>query len=503
MMREGEGKRLDLVLVNPGNRTQIYQALGTSLAAIEPPVWAGLMATFVRRRGCSVAILDANAESLTPEQTAERVIELDPLLAAVVVYGHNPSASTQVMPSSGAICTALKERAPGLTSLLVGGHVAALPERTLQEEDATFVATGEGLMTMIDLVEALRAGASDFRKVRGLCYRDGAGIASTPAAPLVMDVEREMPGIAWELLPMRTYRAHNWHCFGDLVREPYAALYTTLGCPYHCSFCCIQAPFKTGEQVSGLRESVNSYRFWSPAAVVAQIDTLVNDYGVRNLKIADEMFVLNPKHVLGICEALIERDYGLNIWAYARVDTVRDNMVDTLKRAGVNWLAFGVESASARVRDDVDKGFSQDLIFRTLAKVREAGINVGANYIFGLPEDDLTSMQETLDLAVDLNAEYANFYCAMAYPGSALYTLALRDGWPLPETWSGYSQHSVDSRPLPTKYLSASEVLRFRDRAFQTYFTDARYLDMVTQRFGSATRDHIVEMASVKLVRHI
>src|SRR2546426_8739565 len=79
--------RLNLVLVNPGTRTQIYQSLGERLAAVEPPVWAGLMATYARRRGFSVALLDANAEDLTPEETAERVEELNPLLTAVVVYG--------------------------------------------------------------------------------------------------------------------------------------------------------------------------------------------------------------------------------------------------------------------------------------------------------------------------------------------------------------------------------------------------------------------------------
>ena len=107
-----------------------------------------------------------------------------------------------------------------------------------------------------------------------------------------------MPGVAWDLLPMTRYRAHNWHCFGDLEREPYAAIYTTLGCPYHCSFCCIQAPFKAGEQMMGLRADANSYRFWTPAQVVLEeIDLLVNKYGVRNIKFADEMFVLNQRHV--------------------------------------------------------------------------------------------------------------------------------------------------------------------------------------------------------------
>jgi radical SAM superfamily enzyme YgiQ (UPF0313 family) len=252
-----------------------------------------------------------------------------------------------------------------------------------------------------------------------------------------------------------------------------------------------------------MKETLNSYRYWSPKAVVDQLGVLVEKYGVRNVKIADEMFVLNPRHVGGICDLIIERGYDLNIWAYARVDTVRDDMVDKLKRAGFHWLAFGIEAASPEVRKDVDKGFDQGDIFSTLRRVREAGISVIANYIFGLPEDDLGSMQQTLDLALEVNAEFANMYCAMAYPGSPLYELARREGWALPEKWTGYSQHSVDSLPLPTKRLPAAEVLRFRDQAFMAYFTDARYLEMVGRRFGAPTVEHIRQMTSVKLERQL
>jgi radical SAM superfamily enzyme YgiQ (UPF0313 family) len=498
----GTNHEVDLVLVNPGGRSQIYQSLGDTLTAIEPPVWAGLMATFVRRRGFSVIIVDAEADNLTPEQAAEQIATLQPVLAAVVVYGHQPSASTQNMPAASAVCTALKQRAPNLPTLLVGGHVAALPERTLREEDADFVCSGEGPYTIVELLEALKADGSDLEKVRGLVYRDGEATATTPPAPLVQDVDREMPGMAWDLLPLSKYRAHNWHCFGDLERQPYVSLYTTLGCPYHCSFCCIQAPFKSGEKVLGLRESVNSYRFWSPRVVVDQLEALVQRSGLRNVKIADEMFVLNMTHVNGICDLLIQRGLKLNIWAYARVDTVRgDDSIEKLKRAGFNWLAFGVESANERVRKDVDKGFKQDLIFKTIERVQAAGINVIANFIFGLPEDDLESMQETLDMAVQLNCEFANFYCAMAYPGSHLYNLAVTEDWALPQRWSGYSQHSADTLPLPTKHLPASEVLRFRDHAFQAYFNGPRYLEMVEKKFGKETVDHVRAMASHKLVR--
>ncbi|HEY7168445.1 MAG TPA: radical SAM protein [Candidatus Binatia bacterium] len=492
---------VDLVLIHPGSRIQVYQSLGSTLAAIEPPVWASLMATFVRNRGHSVRILDAEAEDLTPDQVAAVVDDIDPLLTAVVVYGHQPSASTQNMTAAGAICSAIKERSPERKVLLVGGHVAALPERTLREEKADFVCTGEGPVTVLELVEALNSGDSNLTRVRGLCFDQDGHPVKTAAAPLVKDLNQEMSGLAWDLLGMEKYRAHNWHCLGESSRQPYASIYTTLGCPYHCSFCCIQAPYKAGEKLVGFKETVNSYRFWSPKTVLDQVGLLVERYGVKHIKIADEMFVLNARHVLGICDGIIERGYDVNIWAYARVDTVKDEMLEKLKRAGVNWLAFGIEAASEKVRDDVDKGFDQEDIFRTITKVRNAGINVIGNYIFGLPEDDFESMQATLDLAVDLNCEFANFYSAMAYPGSQLYSLALKDGWPLPEKWSGYSQHSFDCLPLPTKYLSGAEVLRFRDEAFQIYFNSPNYLDMVTRKFGAETARGIKEMAAHNLKR--
>ena len=495
-------RALDLVLVNPGSRTKIYQSLGATLTAVENPVWAGLIATFIRRKGFSVEIVDAEAEDLAPDQAAERVVALDPRLVAVVVYGHQPSASTQNMTGASAVTTAIKNLSPRTKVLMLGGHVAALPARTLAEEACDFVARDEGLHATADLLAALGAtGDPELGRVRGLVYRTDGGVASNPAAPLVTDVEAEMPGIAWDLLPMARYRAHNWHCFGHLERQPYAALYTTLGCPYHCSFCCIQAPFKAGEKTIGLKEAVNSYRFWSPDRVVEEIDRLVNAYGVRHIKFADEMFVLNLRHVVGICDRLIERGYDLNIWAYARIDTVKEGMLDKLKRAGFNWLALGIEAADERVLTDVDKRYRVDEIYDTVRRVKDAGINIIANYIFGLPEDTAETMQRTLDLALDLNCEFANFYSAMAYPGSPLYEQALRLGWPLPTTWSGYSQHAVDTLPLPTRHVPAGEVLRFRDRAFTVYFTHQPYLDMVRGKFGAETVNHIREMTAHRIAR--
>jgi radical SAM superfamily enzyme YgiQ (UPF0313 family) len=125
------------------------------------------------------------------------------------------------------------------------------------------------------------------------------------------------------------------------------------------------------------------------------------------------------------------------------------------------------------------------------------------NFIFGLPDDDRRSMQETLDMAVELDCEMVNFYAAMAYPGSPLYEMAQQQGWRLPERWDHYSQHAYETLPLPTKHLSAEEVLRFRDEAWLTYFTRPGYLDRVSKTFGPDVVDHFKTLTGIRLKRRL
>ncbi|WP_431859483.1 B12-binding domain-containing radical SAM protein [Azospirillum sp.] len=488
---------LDLLLITPGGRDAIYQELGEELTAVEPPLWAGLIATYCRLKDHRVAIIDSEAERWGPETVAKRVAELKPRLVGMIVYGHQPSASTQMMTAAGPACRAIKAEAPEVPVIIVGGHVAALPERTLREEAVDFACTGEGPVTVETLVRALASDAPDLSQVPGIVYWEGGEVRRTLSAPLIEDLDHDLPGSSWDLLPMDRYRAHNWQCFGDLgARKPYASIYTTLGCPYKCSFCCINAPF-----------GKNGYRFRSPEAVLKEIDILIEQYGVRTFKIVDEMFVLNEKHVTAICEGLIPRNEklggALNLWAYARVDTVKPAMLDMLRRAGFRWLALGIESGSKHVRDGAKKALKSEDIVGIVRAIQEAGINVIGNYIFGLPDDDAQSMRETLDLAKELNCEFANFYSAMAYPGSPLYNTAVEKGWELPDAWSGFSQHSYDCKPLATEKATAAEVLAFRDAAFNEYFTNPRYLKMVDQRFGASTSVHIRQMTRHSLRRKL
>lgn len=478
----------DLLLIHPSAREAIYQGLADDFAAVEPPLWCRIIAGYVRDRGYSVAIIDAEADNLTPLEVAKRAEELKPSLIAIVAHGHQPSASTQQMEGAKAIIDALVDVIPATRTLLLGGHVSALPEQSLRETQAIYACKGEGPQTIIALLEG-----QNYRTILGLVWQ-GDGVNVNAPAPLIEDLAADYHGHTWDLLPMQKYRAHNWQCFDDLSkRQPYAAIYTSLGCPYKCSFCCINAPFDS-----------NRYRVRNPQQVADEMLFLQYRHGVHTFKIVDEMFVLNDRHVKAVCEAIIAHKLGdySNIWAYARIDTVKsDEQLDLLRRAGVRWLALGIESGSKHVRDGAVKALKHDDISYTVARIKSAGINVIGNFIFGLPDDDDTTMCETLNLALSLKCEFANFYSAMAYPGSRLHAEAKAPE--LPKTWSGYSQHSYDCTPLPTQYLSARDVLAFRDAAFRRYFTDRSYLQMVGMKFGAATRAHVEAMAARPLAREL
>ena len=156
------------------------------------------------------------------------------------------------------------------------------------------------------------------------------------------------------------------------------------------------------------------------------------------------------------------------------------------------------------MRQGVEKGrFDQEAVRNAIQMTHEAGIYVMGNFMFGLPDDTLETMQETFDLATELNCEYINFYTTMAYPGSPLYEDAIVQGLELPETWIGFSQLSPETLPLPTKHLSAAEVLCFRDNAFDAYFRNPKYLSMIKEKFGQETVEHISEMLQHKLHRNI
>ncbi|MDP3768818.1 MAG: cobalamin-dependent protein, partial [Dehalococcoidia bacterium] len=126
----------DLLLVHPGSRAIVYQGLGAELSAVATPVWAGMIATLARDVGLGVSILDCEARNLSAADAAKEALAATggKGLVAVVIYGHQPSASTQNMTYAGALAREIKALDQGQQIMFLGGHIATLPERALREE---------------------------------------------------------------------------------------------------------------------------------------------------------------------------------------------------------------------------------------------------------------------------------------------------------------------------------------------------------------------------------
>ena len=487
---------IDVVFIKPSDHGKIYGKLSSNLSAIEPPLWAALFAAYVLEKGYTAAIIDAEAELLSPEEVARKVEKLSARLVVLIIAGTNLSASTWNMNGASEYNNALKNCNSQVKTMFWGLHPSALPERTIREEKTDYVCDGEGFFTITELLAVLRSNPdTESYSIPGLWYVRNREIIKPPRKGEIVHDLDILPQPAWNLLPMDKYRAHNWHCFQDINnRSPYGVIYTSLGCPFNCSFCALKTLF----------EGKPSIRYRSPKKVIEDIAVLVEQYGVKNIKLLDECFVLKESHVEEICDLIIERGYDLNMWAYSRVDTVKEKMLAKMKQAGFNWLAYGIEGGSKKIRDGVAKGrYTQDDIYNAIQMTKDAGIYVCGNFMFGLPDDDLETMEETLNMAKELNCEYTNFYATMAYPGSDLYAESLKNHIPLPSSWRGYSQFSKECLPLPTKYLTSAQVLQFRDDAFVDFHSNPKFLDLIKAKFGDDTVAHIKKMLESKLERDI
>jgi radical SAM superfamily enzyme YgiQ (UPF0313 family) len=486
-------RELDLLLIFPNNRPRAYGALGEDMAAISAPVQLGLTAAYVRRAGYSVAVLDADAEGLSPEETARRVAAARPRLALLSTDSLNSGDVTKMAAASD-VLGQIRRVSPDTPTALEGVVPSAYPDRMLREEGATYVCQGEAFEPIVDLLRELRAGKPlPDNLIPGIWWLDKDEPVHGPRRPLQPHPD-ELPMVAWDLLPVAKYRAHYWHCFDRLDRRrPYASIYTNLGCPYACTFCNVNV-------IAGKP----NFRPRTPENVLEEIDLLVRTYQVSNIRIVDNVFTVRLDLVEKLCDLIIARGYDLNFWCYARVETIKDpGLLRKMKQAGIHWVAFGIEAASERVRKAVDKASSTQSIDRAIERTREAGINIGANFIFGLPEDDLPSMRATLDMAKEYNFEFANFYAAMAYPGTELHAYARKEGIRLPDTWSGFGQYSEDALPMSTRHVAPEEVLRFRDQAFVEYATSPRYQDLVRRKFGAPAVEFLQKILAIKLRRKI
>lgn len=513
---EKMSEQIDVVFVEPNSRKLTYQGLADDYAAVETPTWSLLLAQSCRAKGYKVAILDANAERLNDSEACDRVERLNPRLVLFVVYGQTPNSGTTNM--SGAMDLASYIAAFTNYKIgFVGSHSSALPKDVLKEWFVDFVFTNEGVYALHNLLSGDLNDRKHIENVKGIGWKwkdeycDPELIINPPERIVPQErMVEDLPGYAWDLLPYREkpfdlYRAHFWHSNYDHDNSsPCAAIYTSFGCKFKCHFCMINILNRTDNRDDAVSSDFNVMRWWPADFIIKEFDKLYKEYGVKNIRISDEMFFLNKSHYLPIIEGLEKRGYPLNMWAYSRIDTCRKEYLERFKKVGINWLALGIEAANRTIRQEITKGAFKDVDINEVVKtIKEAGINVVGNYIFGFPNETKEDLQKTLDLALELNCEFANMYCAAALPGSPLYMEAKKKGLDLPKSFEEYAFFSYECKPLPTNFLQAKEVLEFRDKAWTVYNTNTKFLDLIELKFGKTSRSNIEVLSKLKLKRKL
>ena len=506
---------IDLLLVNPGNSRGIYQNLSNKYSAIEPPTWALLLAKSCLSKNYKVKILDCNAEALDNHSALERIKDINPRLICFVVYGQNVNSGTTNMSGAIGLLDFLKNNLIKAPIAFIGSHVQALPVETLKKEkNIDFVFTNEGVYALWNVLALKNIKKEYLSNIKGIAFLNEDEVIFNEPEEIVpnerMDID--LPGYAWELLPYKKspldlYRSPMWHAeYLQENRSPYAAIQTSLGCQFRCSFCMINLINRNNKDEIGVANQYSKMRYWSPNFIIKEFKKLIS-LGVKTIKITDEMFLLNPKYYIPLCEMLseINKDDGLRMWAYSRIDTIKKKSVlDLVRKAGIKWLCLGIESGDKNVRLEVSKGKFEDVNIKDVIKqVHDSKIEVMANYIFGLPGDDMEKMKKTYDLSKKLCTVGWNAYPSMALPGSQLYYEAKKNNIKLPENYEGYSFHSYNTQPLSTSKLSASEILEFRDNCFTDYHQDENFLKKIKSKFGIEAVNNINEMTKIKLKRKL
>ncbi len=507
---------VDILFITPNSAKKTYQGLAEKFSAIETPTWSLLLAESCRSKGGKVAILDCLAENLTNKEAYNKIININPTLICFVVYGQNVNAGTTNMIGAIELSNFLKTEKIDIPISYIGSYVQALPKKVLEDEKSIdFVFLNEGVYALHEILKVKKIDQQNIKYIPGIAYRDRNSKIEFNKPIGVVPTEKmdiDLPGYAWDLLPFKKkpldlYRSPLWHAeYQEEFRYPYAAIQTSLGCQFKCNFCMINILNKNDNDEVGVAGKYNKMRFWSPEFIIKEFDKLI-EMGVKTIKITDEMFLLNPKFYIPLCELLEKRNKkdDLKMWAYSRIDTVkRPEILNKVRKAGIKWLCLGIESGSRNIRLEVSKGKFEDVdVEKVVKQIEDAGIEVLANYIFGLPGDTEDTINQTFDLSLKLNTLGWNTYAAMALPGSQLYKDGLDNNVELPQKYSEFSFHSYDTKPLSTETLSAAKILKLRDEKFEKYFSNDKFLKKIEKRFGLDAVINIKNMLKVKLKRKL
>ncbi len=338
-----------------------------------------------------------------------------------------------------------------------GPYPIAVQEKCLEDAGTLFAAiiTGEGEYTCLEMIERLAAGKG-FEGVRGIAYREGNRIVKNPPRPLIEDLD-SLPFPARDLLgdamlyipPPATYK-----------RKPVAVLMTSRGCNRKCIYCF---------QIDKQRE--RGIRFRSVENVLKEIEHCLS-MGYREIKFIDDTLAADYDRAMTLAREIKKRRLDFSWFASACVNQVDKPLLRAFKEAGCWAILFGAESGVQKNLNTIRKGTTLDQIRRAVKAAQEAGIRVSTPFLFGIPGETFEEGLQTIEFALDLNPDIANFHAITPFPGTYLFDHIDQYGT-MSEELSDYTYQGAAFIPHS---MTREEILKLRQIAFKKFYSRPSFL---------------------------
>jgi anaerobic magnesium-protoporphyrin IX monomethyl ester cyclase len=404
-----------------------------------PPLSLATAAALLRQDGHRVTLRDYPAAGLSGKALAEDLRALHPAFAIW-------STGTPTLRNDLALARVVREHAPATVTAIIGTHVTVRPEEAFGEAALDVVVRGEPEGVIRDLCRAARP----FAEVAGISRREGANGAihrNPDALPLAPEA---IPAPDWGGLDLGAYRL-------PLKGRRFLMVAPVRGCPWRCSFC--TAPLYYGSRLR--RRPV--------ASVVAEMSDNMERYGIREFFFWADTFTADRGYVRELSRAIIDGGLRISWTCNSRVDTIDEQTLRLMKEAGLWMVSYGLESGSDAILDASGKGITAAQSREAVLLAHRLGIRVAGHFILGLPGETEETMTRTLDLALSLPLDVAQFYAAAPFPGTALYGEALKQGWLREGPAVSQSRAVLELPGLP-----AARVDAFRRVAYRRFYLRPR-----------------------------
>jgi len=404
-----------------------------------PPIGLSYLAAVLEQNDYEVKVIDCPACGFTHENLKTELSSFAPDLIGI-------ASMTATIPSALQSARIAKEACPNSKVIMGGPHATFADSQILTEENAVdIVVRGEGELTLLEIAQNA-ADPKSLPKTQGITFRSNGQIVKTANRPFIEDLDA-LPRPAYKYLPMDKYK---------ITGKTFLPIMTSRGCPFQCSFC-------VASQMFGAK-----FRARSPKNVVDELEWLKNEYGAEGISFHDDTLTLDKKRIIDICDEIIARKIGLPWGCQTRVDTVSEEVLAKMHKAGCNEVSFGVESGCQRILDAVHKKVEISQAERAIKWAKNEGLFVAVSTIIGYPGETKESMQQTLDLMRRIEPDDAWLCIATPYPGTELRALVEKMGWKMTNDWTKYNtMNPIFENPT----VPSEEYSKMRTKFYNGFYT--------------------------------